>query len=62
MIRTDDPLRDYMRWEDEEYLKELARPICCECGEHILGEYVWDFHGCYYCESCVNDHKILIDD
>lgn len=62
MIYTDDPLRDFERWEDEQYLWEQNRPICCECGEHITDEVMWEFEGKNYCERCVNDHKQYIID
>ena len=59
---SDDPVRDYSRWETEQYLKELKRPVCCDCGEHIMDEYMWEFHGQFYCERCVEDHKEAIED
>lgn len=62
MILTDDPLRDFNRWEDEEYLKKLALPICSDCGEPITGDYYWEFHGCYYCEDCVKEHRGYVED
>ena len=62
MIRTDDPLRDFNRWEDEQYLWELSRPVCFDCGNPITGEYKWVFHGQDYCEDCVRDHRERIDE
>ena len=62
MIKSDDPLLDYSRWEYEEYLWEQSRPICFQCGEHILDDYMWEFEGYYYCESCVAAHRQRIED
>lgn len=62
MIRTDDPIRDFNQYDTEEYLKTKSLPICCDCGNTILGEYYWDFHGYYYCEDCVREHRERIDD
>ena len=59
---TDDPLRDFNRYEMEQFLYEQSRPICDECGEHIMDEYYWEFHGLKFCERCVEDHKVRIDD
>lgn len=62
MFNTDDPLRDFQRWQDEEYLWEMSRPICDDCGEHITDEYMWEFHGLHYCENCVRNHRERIED
>ena len=59
---SDDPLRDYNRWEHEQYLWEMSRPVCCDCGEHITGEYMWNFHGQYYCEDCVREHREQVEE
>ncbi len=62
MIRGDDPIRDYCTWDMEQYLEEIARPICNDCGNHIMGENLWEFHGAFYCENCLNDHKRDVED
>lgn len=62
MLRSDDPIRDYSRWETEQYLWEMTRPICDDCGDPILGEYMWEFHGFHYCENCVNNHREYIEE
>ena len=62
MIMSDDPISDYGRWDYEQYLKEQARPVCNDCGEHIMGEYKWEFHGLYYCENCVQEHRSYTED
>jgi len=61
MIRTDDPLGDFNRYEAEQFLWEMSRPVCSDCGEHITGDYLWEFHGLIYCEDCVDRHKERID-
>lgn len=62
MIFTNDPLRDFRTYMSEEYLYEQSRPICSECGEHIMSDYLWDFHGMIYCEDCVREHREYIED
>lgn len=62
MIRSDDPERDYAQWETEQYLYEMACPVCNDCGEHITDEHYWEFHGVFYCESCLDNHKYYVDD
>lgn len=62
IIRSDDPIRDYDRWEYQNALWERSRPICEDCGDPITEEYMWDFHGKKYCEKCVRDHREYIED
>lgn len=62
MFWTDDPLKDFNRCEAERYLWEQSRPLCFDCGDPITGEYLWEFHGYYYCEDCVRNHRERIDD
>lgn len=62
MIWTDDPLRDFDRYESERFLWEQSRPVCTDCGDPITDEYMYEFHGQYYCENCNQDHRIRIDD
>lgn len=61
MIRSDDPIRDYARYDTEQFFKEMKRPICNDCGNHIMGENLWEFHGLFYCEDCLDNHKVSID-
>ena len=45
----------------EQFFKEIKRPVCNDCGNPIMGEYLWEFHGLYYCEDCLDNHKESID-
>ena len=62
MMRTDNPIRDYAQYDYEQSLLEQACPICEDCGNHITGEYYWEFHGFYYCEDCVRSHRYDVED
>ena len=37
--------------EQEEESKKL--PKCCECGERIDDDYLFDIEGDLYCEECI---------
>ena len=44
MYRTDDPARDYDRYEAEvEKAMELL-PVCSECGEHITDDFCYQLY------------------
>lgn len=61
MIRSDDPIRDFDRWDTEQWLQEMKRPVCNDCGNPIMDDYMWEFHGLFYCEKCLKDHRIDIE-
>ena len=66
MMWTDDPERDFLRWdaENEEWLK--SRPVCVMCGEPIQDDCYYDFGGGPMCEECtesfVKDHRVWIEE
>lgn len=55
MIWTNDPERDFARWDVEQAEKEAELPECECCGEH---KYVWyEPFDHIICEDCINDFK-----
>lgn len=58
--RTDDPLRDFDRW-DREQQKQLDKlPICIRCDHHIHQDAVVRIGGKYYCDECLHDMRVEI--
>jgi hypothetical protein len=43
----------YDRHEVEQERKLSRLPRCCECGDHIQAEKIFDVFGDLYCESCM---------
>jgi len=42
---------------DAEQEKQLDRlPVCEYCEEPIQDEYAYYIEGCWFCESCMNEH------
>lgn len=54
-MRTDDPLKDFDRWEAKRSAWLGKRPLCEECGEHIQQEDAVYLHGKWYCDDCLSD-------
>lgn len=56
MIFSNDPLRDYYRYEaeQEDALKDL--PHCADCGEPIQ-EYGYDFSDYWICDDCIEAYR-----
>lgn len=55
-MRTDNPIRDFLRWdaEREEELKKLPR--CSHCAEHIQDDYAFVVNDEWICEDCMRDY------
>jgi formylmethanofuran dehydrogenase subunit E len=61
MYRTNDPVADAERhiYEQDKRLERL--PICCECGEHIQSEWLYDINGDLYCEDCMKNCRMAVE-
>ena len=63
MMWTDDPVKDYERY-DAQRCAELERlPVCDECGNPIQDEEYYEFDGTLICEEClIDNHRKRVDD
>ena len=60
--RTDDPIADYENFSAQQE-KELGKlPQCSECGNHIQEETAFLINDELICESCMNEHRVYVDD
>lgn len=55
----------YDFWKDrdqnqEEWLER--RPKCICCGEHIQEDFAVQLRGDYYCDRCLDDMRVSIED
>lgn len=57
MRRSDDPLRDFALWSDDQEEKLNNRPTCSYCGLKIQDECYYELNGELYCQYCVNISK-----
>ena len=48
-----DPLSAFDAYEADMYAFERSRPVCHECGEHILDDYAYYLGDNWYCPDCV---------
>lgn len=49
---TMDPERD----ADRDATITDPVPICCECGNEIMDDEIYDVDGTIYCEDCIREH------
>lgn len=54
MFYTDDPLRDFERFDAEQEKKIEKLPICCICNEHIQDDTCYVINDEVFCEECHN--------
>lgn len=62
MSWTDDPIADAYRRDHEREDYEESRPVCAGCGEHILDDVAYRIGGKLYCESCIDDARVYLED
>jgi len=56
IFRTDDPTRDFERydaWQAEELKK---RPVCEHCGEPITDDHYYNLFDCRVCPDCLKEY------
>lgn len=56
MYRTDDPLADFARHEQDLEEAIALLPDCNICGEKIQDDYLYEIHDELICEGCLNEH------
>lgn len=61
MCYSDDPVKDFDQWDQEQQRKLERLPACRACGEHIQQENAVRLEGYYYCDACLDDMRISID-
>lgn len=62
MMRTDDPIADYLRWEAEQGERE-CRPICADCGFEIEDDHFYLIGDECICPACLEvGYRKDIDD
>jgi formylmethanofuran dehydrogenase subunit E len=55
MSYSNDLLSDFARYDAEQEREAKRLPVCCECGEHIQDEYLYDIDGDLYCGDCMEE-------
>lgn len=53
MSYTDDPIRDFERYDAEQQAWLDSRPVCSECDHPIQDERCFQFNGELICQNCL---------
>ena len=56
MFRTDDPVADFDRWDEEQQRQLEKLPKCAYCGEPIQDDIYFEINGEPVCEECLIEH------
>lgn len=54
MFYSDNPVKDFLRYDAEQCEKLEQLPKCSECGEPIQDEYCYEINDMLVCEECLN--------
>ena len=56
MFRTDDPIRDFERYDAYQVEELKKRPVCEVCGEPIVDDYYYDIFDQKVCSDCLKEY------
>lgn len=56
MYYSDDPVRDFERYERAQAKRLSELPVCDFCDEPIQGEYYYSINGDNICPKCLDRH------
>jgi formylmethanofuran dehydrogenase subunit E len=56
MYYSDNPIADFDRYEADRERALSKLPHCCNCGEAIQDEYLYDIDGNLFCEDCLKSN------
>ena len=59
--RTDDPLADFDRYDEEQARKLKRLPRCSQCDQHIQNDYAYYINGEWICDDCINEYRREVD-
>ena len=63
MYYSDDPSRDFDRWNADQEAELSKLPVCSECGQPIQSEDCFEINDELICEQCLHDnHKKRVED
>ncbi len=54
-FRTDDPLRDFDRYDAAMAAREAKLPCCERCGKPINDDFYYEIGNEILCENCMKD-------
>ena len=58
MYYSDDPVRDFERYDAQRERELARRPKCCECDEHIQEDYCFEIDGELVCIHCLKRYYL----
>lgn len=56
MFFTDDPVKDYDRYQEEQGKQLQKLPKCSCCKTHIQDEHLYEINDEVVCEECLNQN------
>lgn len=60
MFYSDDPVRDFDRYDSDRARRK--RPVCSCCDEEITDEFAFNLDGEWFCEECMDSFKVEVEE
>lgn len=61
MYRTDDPLKDFDRYDAEQERRIEKLPRCSQCDSPIQDDYAYYINGEWICDECLEQFRREVD-
>lgn len=55
-LYSDNPIQDFLNYDEKQCAELDKLPKCSECGEAIQGEYCFEINDELICEACLNEY------
>ena len=62
MFYTDDPARDFARWDAEQNRRLRRLPRCADCGEFVQEDSYFLINDEVICIACLEHYRKLVGD
>jgi formylmethanofuran dehydrogenase subunit E len=62
MFYSDDPERDFLRWDAQQQNELKKLPVCADCDNPIQDESAFYINGEWICEDCMEAYRMEVDD
>lgn len=56
VVRTEDPVADFLRHDEEQNRWLEQQPVCADCGEHIQADHCFLINDETICPDCLESN------
>lgn len=56
-----EPVNDFWSYDQQKFMRSIAHPHCCLCGEPIWQDTAVCIAGDYFCDACLKDTRVGLE-